>query len=617
MKCIELIMACVVCKQLPEICALNPAVRRHPGDQIYQLRWTRFNGYQLTNSGKMMSWGKPTSARGRLKTPAGKKDDEPVPIPIFLKIIVVDVSCGSDHVLALEAQLFVWSWGYNSKGQLGIPNLAEESSITPEDAEKMMLRHPERLNKLNEIYRIYADKDMSFAITTKGRIYAWGDNAHHHFSMPDSIISQPTIIPDLPWYDSNKRPIMPSRVDDEKNDALELVMARLDISEMKLLKEDNRDLKRRLTNHVKRLNFKEIDVFIDDYRFDTQSPSDDEPEKQQPFETITEINENIGILIGSSSKLKTKMEDDIKKEEHMLEELERKIEGELEHVATVTARILEMEPDIDKFRNTVSLLQEKLSLQQAKDKVTPVEEDPEEERHETYISPVEETEEKLKNAKIQLNEYLLSYENEINVKAEEYKQLRDDQLKHAEQLKVIQITKNEKDRLEKLIEVYKTTNTLTVEKLSDDYFESHKKVITANLNFLGKTQAILNETLIMEICKVVPISSILELMNVSRTVLVSMNDEIRIGIKKFAQPALRKLNLLWRIMGMNYALMGFVQDAVEELVRSVHNDVISEEKYTSNPYWNRKFQAKTTQTQTVFATRTKEETTKPHRECCF
>jgi len=608
MPAVTEIMACVVCKQLTEVCALNPSVRRFEGDQLFLLRWTRFNGYLLTNSGKLHSWGKPTSARGRVKIPIGKKDSEPLLIPIFTKIIIVEVGCGDDHVLALEAQLFVWSWGYNAKGQLGVSELTSESGVSAEDADKMMQRRPERLNKLNEICHIYADKDMSFAIGIKGKVFAWGDNTHHQLSLPDTTVYQPTMIPELPWYDSTKRTVLLTGLEDEKNEALELVMARLDISEMKLLKDDNRDLKRRLTNHVKKLTELEAAVFLDMTEADSK----------QPFETTAQINASIGKLITESTAKMAQIQTDIQSQKDQLGVLERKIEGILEQAAALSTEISESEPELESLRNAVSVLQEQLKLQQAKDNAG-VAEDEEGESHPTTTpaNPIEEMEIKLQDTQNQLNDLHARYESSIQKKAQLYAELGEHQLNHSKQLKAIEVSKSEKDRLEKLIEVYKSTNALTENKLSDDYFESHKKVITGNLNFLARTQAILNETLIMELSKVVPISSILELMDVSRNIMSSMDDEIRIGIRKFSSPAMRKLNLLWRIVGMNYALMGFVQDAVEELVRAIHHEVIAEDKYQTNPYWSMKRQYKPTQTQTPFTARTKEETSRSHRECCF
>lgn len=602
-------MACVICKQLPEVCALNPSVKRFPGDQFYLLRWTRFNGYALTNSGKLLSWGKPTSARGRLKTPAGKKDSEPLPLPIFMKLIIVEVCCGNDHVLALETQLFVWTWGYNAKGQLGVSELAEESGVSVEDAEKMMQRRPERLNKLNEICHIYAARDMSFAIGVKGKVFAWGDNSHHQFSIPETIVRQPTLIPELPWYDFTKRTAGISRIEDDKNEALELVMTRLDISEMKLLKEDNRDLKRRLTNHVKKLTEAEAAAFIDDPVQATKLA----------VETTSQINASIGKLIIESSAKMMQIQTDIQAQKDQLGLLEKKIEEILEQAGSLSTKISETEPELVSLRNEVSKLQEQLKLQIAKEDTGGVEEEEAEGRPVTTVTNVaEEMETKLQEMQNQLNELSANNESNVQKKAQLYAELGEHQLNHAEQLKAIKVSKSDKDRLQTLIEVYHTTNSLTEDKLSDDYFESHKKVITTNLNFLARTQAILNETLIMELSKVVPISSILELMDVSHNVMASMDDEIRIGIRKFSSPAMRKLNRLWRIVGMNYALMGFVQDAVEELVRAIHHEVIAEDKYQTNPYWSMKRQPKSTLMPMPFLTKTtREDTSRSHRECCF
>lgn len=76
---------------------------------------------------------------------------------------LVSVSAGGDFVLALNAEGEVWSWGYNTWGELG-------------DGTTMDRATPQKVAGLPEIKAIFAGSNTSFAIARDGTVWGWGRN---------------------------------------------------------------------------------------------------------------------------------------------------------------------------------------------------------------------------------------------------------------------------------------------------------------------------------------------------------------------------------------------------------------------------------------------------------
>ena len=77
---------------------------------------------------------------------------------------VADVQKGREHVLALTESGRVFAWGENAAGQLGLGDVA--SRFEP----------CEVLLQGGAIKQVLCFGDCSFALSTKGDVYAWGDN---------------------------------------------------------------------------------------------------------------------------------------------------------------------------------------------------------------------------------------------------------------------------------------------------------------------------------------------------------------------------------------------------------------------------------------------------------
>lgn len=121
----------------------------------------------LRRDGKLVSWG--CDRRGCLGRSRRRLLGCVVPEPICLlpdvNVQVVSVQLGTRHVLALTAPGAVYAWGANHAGQLGVDDTT-------------MRRQPSCLERLRShaVAQILAVRDMSYALTKSGVVFAWGDN---------------------------------------------------------------------------------------------------------------------------------------------------------------------------------------------------------------------------------------------------------------------------------------------------------------------------------------------------------------------------------------------------------------------------------------------------------
>lgn len=110
-------------------------------------------------NGKVWAWG--DNRFGELGDGSTVNRLSPVPIPLPP---VVRVSGGEDHGLALQADGTVWAWGDNTYGQIGNGT----QSMTPVG--------PTHLTTINNVIDIAAGAWWSLALTSDGKVWAWGYN---------------------------------------------------------------------------------------------------------------------------------------------------------------------------------------------------------------------------------------------------------------------------------------------------------------------------------------------------------------------------------------------------------------------------------------------------------
>jgi len=92
------------------------------------------------------------------------------PALILLVKEVVKICCGSNHVMALTANGFVYTWGRGTDGQLG-----RRFSSRIVDWNKQGLI-PRKVAQLKDIVEIGTGSNHSFAIERSGLVYGWGFN---------------------------------------------------------------------------------------------------------------------------------------------------------------------------------------------------------------------------------------------------------------------------------------------------------------------------------------------------------------------------------------------------------------------------------------------------------
>ncbi|KAK1370244.1 ultraviolet-B receptor UVR8 [Heracleum sosnowskyi] len=153
-------------------------------EKIIQIAAGESHTLALTGDGSVYSWGR--GMFGRLGT--GSEADELIPTRVKFeldknggkidKVKIVGIAAGSYHSLALADDGSVWSWGYNSYGQLGfegenssLPHLVEgfhdlESTDSATDGSaKPSLK----------ISSVKAGGMMSLAIDDLGALWMWGN----------------------------------------------------------------------------------------------------------------------------------------------------------------------------------------------------------------------------------------------------------------------------------------------------------------------------------------------------------------------------------------------------------------------------------------------------------
>ena len=86
----------------------------------------------------------------------------------------IQISSGYDHVVGLDQHQQVWIFGQNNKGQLG-------------NGTKIPYASWVKVKNLPEVQSVAAGVQSSYALTTQGDVYAWGDVLNHESLIPKKI----------------------------------------------------------------------------------------------------------------------------------------------------------------------------------------------------------------------------------------------------------------------------------------------------------------------------------------------------------------------------------------------------------------------------------------------
>lgn len=123
----------------------------------------------LTADGQLFAWG--NNDQGQLGN--GSSLDSPTPVPVSLPVSAstttwAQIAAGNDHTLALTTDGRLFAWGNNQYGQLG--DGSNHDALYP-----VAVGLTKKLANLRWAY-VAAGRFHTLAITDDGRIYTWGSN---------------------------------------------------------------------------------------------------------------------------------------------------------------------------------------------------------------------------------------------------------------------------------------------------------------------------------------------------------------------------------------------------------------------------------------------------------
>ena len=134
---------------------------------IIKIDFTTSNAFILFSDGELYSKGKGDALGRKSYLNEEKKQMEEVIFTYNLgkKIIINDMSCGYNHVLALTNDNQVYGWGENKYHQ-----------VTPRKSEKFIeLPIIVNITPYMKIFLLIAEKNSSFAIGENNKIISWGE----------------------------------------------------------------------------------------------------------------------------------------------------------------------------------------------------------------------------------------------------------------------------------------------------------------------------------------------------------------------------------------------------------------------------------------------------------
>ena len=141
-------------------------VRLPAGVKVTAVREGALFTLALTTKGQVLAWG--DNFDGQLGDGTGENQSLPVRVRLPKGVTVTAISAGLDSALALTKSGRVLSWGGNIDGQLG-------TGTTPPFR---LVPGYVRIPRHTRITSIAAGNATGYAVTSAGRLLAWGYNAH-------------------------------------------------------------------------------------------------------------------------------------------------------------------------------------------------------------------------------------------------------------------------------------------------------------------------------------------------------------------------------------------------------------------------------------------------------
>ena len=141
--------------------------------------------FALDANGYVWAWGSNSSGQlgvgesGDSNTPVQVHDGEQTPGDSNHLEDIIAISAGDRHALALDEFGYVWAWGDNLTGQLGNGGTSSYGG-TPVQVKK------DANTPLADIIYIDAGFSHSLAIDIYGDVWVWGENQYYQLGLDDT-----------------------------------------------------------------------------------------------------------------------------------------------------------------------------------------------------------------------------------------------------------------------------------------------------------------------------------------------------------------------------------------------------------------------------------------------
>jgi alpha-tubulin suppressor-like RCC1 family protein len=119
------------------------------------------SAFALGNSGTVLGWG--DDSQGELGRPSLEPEGRPVEISHVAAFRTI--SAGAFSAYAIDVGGNVWAWGDNSFGQLGLGQRVVDVLV------------PRRVVRLTQVTEVVAGTSDAYALLRNGTVWAWGDNS--------------------------------------------------------------------------------------------------------------------------------------------------------------------------------------------------------------------------------------------------------------------------------------------------------------------------------------------------------------------------------------------------------------------------------------------------------
>lgn len=172
----------------------QPVIGLDGAAPIRRIAAGKFNSGAVDRKGALYLWGagnnRQLGFKGRKNPRLLDTHMKPVHVQTLGGKSVLRCAIGSRHVVVATKDGEVWSWGGNQFGQLGYEDDEDDDEDEDGEEDESACAGPRRVDfgRCKDAFaRVYADHDISFAITDGGRLFGWGTGETHQLANPDEF----------------------------------------------------------------------------------------------------------------------------------------------------------------------------------------------------------------------------------------------------------------------------------------------------------------------------------------------------------------------------------------------------------------------------------------------